>query len=133
MNKIFKDKMTDPKFLKTLSGKLEICFSRFKTYISTWRKQKFKETRGTSNVMLLESKQYDMIYVMICGLKTASMPPMDEIPGVLLPYAKRNNYLFHNIENRSWFNNKLRASSLSLKKLHCVYINCLNVRLMMEP
>ena len=63
MNKIFKDKMTDPKFLKRLSGKLEICFSRFKTYISTWRKQKFKETRGTSNVMLLESKQYDMIYV----------------------------------------------------------------------
>ena len=42
-----------------------------------------------------------MIYVMICGLKTASMPPMDEIPGMLLPFAKRNNHLFHNIENKS--------------------------------
>ena len=57
MNKIFKDKMTDPEFLRWLSGKLEIWFSRFITYVSRWRKQNFREKRGASNVIPLESKQ----------------------------------------------------------------------------
>ena len=49
MNKIFKDKMTDPSFLSWLASKLNIRTSRFLIYVANWRDRNFKETRGTAN------------------------------------------------------------------------------------
>ena len=57
MNKIFKDKMTDPSFLSWLASKLNIRTSRFLIYVANWRDRNFKETRGTANSIDDELKQ----------------------------------------------------------------------------
>ena len=57
INKIFKDKLTDPSFLSWLASKLNIRTSRFLIYVANWRDRNFKETRVTANSIDDELKQ----------------------------------------------------------------------------
>ena len=98
MNKIFKDKMTDPSFLSWLASKLNIRTSRFFIYVANWRDRNFKETRGTVNSINDELKQE--IFDTWVG---NSINSTDEHNGRNLVSISKSKYndLFHNIENKT--------------------------------
>ena len=98
MNKIFKDKMTDPSFLSWLASKLNIRTSRFLIYVANWRDRNFKETRGTANSIDDELKQE------IFGTWVEnSINSTDGRNGRNLVSISKSKYneLFNNIENKT--------------------------------
>ena len=59
LNNIFGDNLENDKFLKWLSGKLDIRHQRFTKYVIKWRENKFKETRGRQEQIEIKQKVYD--------------------------------------------------------------------------
>ena len=97
MNKIFKDKMTDPSFLSWLASKLNIRTSRFFIYVANWRDHNFKETRGTANSIDDELKQ-EIFDTWVEN----SINSTDGRNGRNLVSISKSKYneLFHNTENK---------------------------------
>ena len=97
MNKIFKDKMTDPSFLSSLPSKLNIRTSRFFIYVANWRDHNFKETRGTANSIDDELKQ-EIFDTWVEN----SINSTDGRNGRNLVSISKSKYneLFHNTENK---------------------------------
>ena len=97
MNKIFKDKMSDPSFLSWLASKLNIRTSRFFIYVANWRDHSFKETRGTANSIDDELKQE-----IFDTLVENSINSTDGCNGRNLVSISKSKYneLFDNIENK---------------------------------
>ena len=98
MNKIFKDKMTDPSFLSWLASKLNIRTSRFLIYVANWRDRNFKETRGTANSIDDELKQ-EIFDTWVEN----SINSTDGRNGRNLVSISKSKYneLFNNIENKT--------------------------------
>ena len=98
MNKIFKDKTTDPSFLSWLASKLNIRTSRFLIYVANWRDRNFKETRGTGNSIDDELKQ-EIFDTWVEN----SINSTDGRNGRNLVNISKSKYneLFHNIENKT--------------------------------
>ena len=98
MNKIFKDKMTDPSFLTWLASKLNIQPSRFLIYVANWRDRNFKETRGTANSIDDELKQ-EIFDTWVEN----SINSTDGRNGRNLVSISKSKYneLFNNIENKT--------------------------------
>ena len=98
MNKIFKDKMTDPSFLSWLGSKLNIRTSIFLIYVANWRDRNFKETRGTANSTddKLKREIFDTWI-------ENSINSTDGHNGRNLISISKSKYneLFHNIENKT--------------------------------
>ena len=98
MNKIFKDKMSDPSFLSWLASKLNIWTSRFFIYVANWGDHSFKETRGTANSIDDELKQ-EIFDTWVEN----SINSTDGRNGRNLVSISKSKYneLFHNIENKT--------------------------------